>query len=414
MGCSVTGFVSAVLLILLLGACAPGGAPLLERETLFELELGTLENQLDLLRRPDVPFREKTRMIFYDGLVFISSGAARKVMEFSSYGDLLTMHYNPFTNPQPVLLGQAQRDGVLTNRKAVSYPFEEVGEMALGPNKELLVEDRLPRVRRLHDEVRGVQLDRIILRFRPDGSYGDFLGQEGVGGTPFPLIDRIAVTGQGEIVVVSRLIDLWSVFWFDAAGTLVRRLDFPLDRLPRLSGRPEAVPLLEAILPDQESRRLYLYVTYIERVTDSGNVADIGVVGLRANQSRLLSYDVDPQAWGRSFALPPLSQTLGAEEGGGERDLAYEFLGTARQGRFAFLGAPYRNRQRLLLMNAEGQVLSQRTLELPEEALEFAYFHVAPSGVVSALLSNGRRAQVVWWRADRMLELGSAPPALGR
>ena len=87
---------------LLAAGCARQPSPELARDELFSLSLGPLDEQLDLFRIGDSAVRHATRIGMRDGLFYITNGNARKVMQLSSYGDLLLIIYDPSSNPAPV------------------------------------------------------------------------------------------------------------------------------------------------------------------------------------------------------------------------------------------------------------------------------------------------------------------------
>ncbi len=193
------------LVIFLAVSCAPGAPQIMPKETLFPLELGALEDQIDLFQRADQTSPERDRFLFYNGLVLVSDGNARKIMEFSSYGDLLTLFFNPDTNPMPALVGAsagAASPDQVKSRRSFAYPFNELGEIAMTEQNQLYVEDRVPAERRSLDTALQVVLQSRILRFDRDGKFLDFLGQEGIGGTPFPNVESLSVSASGELAVI--------------------------------------------------------------------------------------------------------------------------------------------------------------------------------------------------------------------
>ena len=65
------------------------------------------------------------------------------------------------------------------------------------------MEDVVPDARAEEDEENHAYLNRVVRRFDTSGVYLDYLGQEGIGGTPFPYIEAIHVNEADEIIVVS-------------------------------------------------------------------------------------------------------------------------------------------------------------------------------------------------------------------
>ena len=125
-----------------------------------------------------------------EGIIFIANSRGRKVMEFSSYGDLLSLYYNQSQNPIPVLLQSANDGNRVSSRAALSFPFLDVGEIAVSDSGILFVEDAIPENRAEYDEEQKAYLDRVVRRFDRSGIYLDYLGQEGVGGNTLSLHKR--------------------------------------------------------------------------------------------------------------------------------------------------------------------------------------------------------------------------------
>lgn len=388
-------------------SCAPGTPQLMPMETLFPLELGTLEDQIDLFQRADQTSPERNRFLFYNGLVLVSDGNARKVMEFSSYGDLLTLFFNSESNPVPAMVGTAAASGTpgqVKNRRAFAYPFDEVGEIALTDQNQLYVEDRVPAERRVFDPGLQVVLESRILRFDRDGKFLDFLGQEGIGGTPFPLVDRLTVTAGGQFVVTCRTGKGWAIWWYDAAGTPLAKSVLNPQSLPQpegTSGQPAFIPQLDTLYPDWKDRKLHVKIDYYRETMDATTRTASGV---QQAQSRIWTYDVAAQSYRKSYALPILKRQKSkgdtAEPWG---DRPYEFLGISEAGLGFFLSSPENGSHRFLVCRPDGSTLLERNIELAGADYLFSQYAVTRTGILVGFLSDGNRAQLAWWRSDKLL-----------
>ena len=102
----------------------------MEQEQLFSVPIGKMEDQLDIYYDGLSSFNDRVRVQMKDGIIFLSNSRGRKVMEFSSYGDLLSLYYNPDFNPKPVLLKELKIGEEVSSRIALPFPFLEVGEIA--------------------------------------------------------------------------------------------------------------------------------------------------------------------------------------------------------------------------------------------------------------------------------------------
>ncbi|HTH13145.1 MAG TPA: hypothetical protein VMB23_02035 [Spirochaetia bacterium] len=396
----------AAVLLFLAVSCAPGTPQLMPKQTLFPLELGTLEDQIDLFQRPSQTSPEADRFLFYNGLVLVSDGNARKIMEFSSYGDLLTLYYNPEANPVPALVGAASNPGTtgqVKNRRAFAYPFNELGDIALSNHNQLYVEDRVPDERRVFDPGLGVVLESRILRFDRDGKFLDFLGQEGIGGTPFPRADRIAVTSNGDLTVTSRTGKGWAVWWYDSAGNPVDKVQLPVVGLPLPEGlsATSTVAQLETLFPDWKDRTLHVKIDYYQEGQDATTRT---ASGIQLIQSRIWTFDLATKAYHHSYALPLLKrqkEKSDAVEPLGDRP--YEFVGLSEGGLGFFLSSPEAGSQRFLVCRPDGSPVLERNIELAGADGLFAQYKVTSTGVLVGFLSDGNRCQIAWWRSDKLL-----------
>ncbi|MDZ7795145.1 MAG: hypothetical protein U5P10_16085 [Spirochaetia bacterium] len=288
-----------LLPVLFLLSCQVDEQRTLEREKLFELEIGKMEDQLDMLQLRGIPFRQKSRILMRNGLFFISNGSSQKVMEFTSYGDIVSLYYNPDQNPEPFLLNENAPDDQLSNRRAFKYPFKEVGEIAVTSNKTLLVEDRVSEMQQEYDKEIQAMLNRVVLRFDQNGQMIDYLGREGSGGTPFPYIESIQVTNSDQIVVISRSIQHWFVYWFNSQGSLLYEATISRSNLPVPEGQ-ELLPSLGSVSADTDEHLLYLKIDYYGgESTDTGTKRNIYF-----QHSRIWWYDLESEKYAGSVTVP--------------------------------------------------------------------------------------------------------------
>ncbi len=236
----------------------------MKRELLFELSLGKGEDQIDLIQMPNIPFNNKSRIVMKDGLIYIGNGNSNKIMEFNSYGDILSLYYNSNENPIPVLLSSASDNENSSNRNAYTFNFRNTGEIAITEKNDLLVEDTVPDNRIDYDETTETTLNRIVLRFNREGEFINFLGREGIGGTPFPYIEKIEINRRDEIIIITRTTKTWNIYWYSNNGSLKFTIKVPLDDLPVL---PEGnyIPSLETIVSDRQENSIYLKVDYYNK-----------------------------------------------------------------------------------------------------------------------------------------------------
>jgi len=225
---------------ILLGCGWSGQIHSVQREDLFTLDIGIMEDQIALFNFDGTRGMRRTDLAMRDGLIYISDGNGGKILRFNSYGDLLFMIYNEETNPHPLTL-RPLVEGSLVTRWAVSHPLVEPGKITVDSRNHIFVRDRLPYERRSFDAEAGVLLDNVVLHFDADGRFIDYLGREGIGGTPFPRIEGLFTTLRDEIVVVCRLPGGWNIYWFDSDGFFLFVVQLENDLIPIPPDREDVV-----------------------------------------------------------------------------------------------------------------------------------------------------------------------------
>ena len=194
------------------------------RQELFNLSVGPLEDQVHV-----VPGYEQAGvwLSLSGGLFHVVNAPVRKVMRFSSFGDLLLLLYDPRSNPRPVGLAEPAADSV-TTRLARSLPLGPLGRIAADSQGTMYVQERLAPDDWQQED--GVVRSHVVRRFDRTGAELGYLGREGVSGTPFGRVQRLLVTERDELFVVTprrRLV----------AGVLVRRPGGPAVPAPAVGRR---------------------------------------------------------------------------------------------------------------------------------------------------------------------------------
>lgn len=384
--------------IFTLVSCGGSRIQSVDRENLFRLDIGRLEDQIDLFGMEGRRSNSKTRIAMRDGLFFISDGNGAKVVRYTSYGDLLSMIYDPETNPPPLSLKTGLDSSELITRRAVSYPLNEPGELAVDSRKHLYVEDRLPPERRSFDADRRNLLDSTVLRFDGEGRFVEYLGQEGIGGTPFPRIYGIFPSQDDEIAVVGRLIAGWNVYWFDKDGAAlflvrIRSEDLPIpdDR----GGRPS----LDSIYAAPDARKLYLKIDYYQDTYDESTRTKSGIA---YDGSIIWVMNVETGAYEHRIDVPIFERTVTENNQRIKMDLMYTMIGAAKNGK-VFLSVPDLGGYDLLMLETGSREQKRGFIRVDDDELAFNAFHLSADGILSALLATEWEAKVVWWRTDRFM-----------
>jgi hypothetical protein len=395
----------AGILVLLLSSCQKKGMEELVSSELFSLTLGKLEDQVDLFQFEGAKIGRKNTVSMRDGWFYVANGNAGKIMVFSSYGDLIFLLYNPQTNPVPTVLGpidQSARTEVST-RGSVAYPFSDIGEIAVASDKTLYVEDAIAEAKEVKDARRGVVLSRVILRFDRKGRPLGYIGQEGIGGTPFPYVSALHVAAADQLVVVCRLPEAWEVFWYSREGVLLHQVEIDENNLP-VQPTKGVTPVLVNIVPDQQSPLLYMIVYSYRVSTDPSATETPGqdtVVG-RAYKLDLRTGQYDP-----SFVEFP--QNLPRKEKTGLRTTEIpsppsELLGVSSSGYFYLLAYTDTNLYTLQILDPAGKLRARRRMVIEDSELIYRDTHLSSTGIFYGLLADRTRAHVSWWRSDMLLK----------
>ena len=396
--------VPLILLILVtLFSCRDEAVEELEKEVLFDLGFGKMEDQINFYIEGDLDRLKKNRIIMKDGFFYISNALSGKIMEFNSYGDIINLFYNADRNPDPVLLTPRGATGEAATRNLYPYPFLDVGEIALGRDKTLYVDDLISVNRRERDEDLGVVLERIILQFDRDGRFIDYLGQEGNGGTPFPYIDKIRVTERDELVVFTRNTQGWRVFWFSPQKKPLYVVDILNDQLPvpESLSAPDLLAILENIECDLMERKLYLKIDYYAE-----SIAQESENGSGFGGSFIWWLDMDVGTYNGRVRIPAHLKDTGKPQMFEEdkTELIYEFIGIARGEHLFLASLEGRNSYQLLILKPDGLVVKSGLINLGEERLENRQFFVTPQGILTGFLGWDDRVEIAWWRTDRFIQ----------
>jgi len=380
--------------LLSFNACSHKEVQSVDRQNLFRLDIGRLENQIDLFGLDQSPAMLKTRIAMRDGIFYISDSKGQKVSKFTSYGDLLSMIYNQDTNPPPFTLKKESNTAEIVTRRAVSYPLIQNGTIAVDSRKHLYVEDRLPPDRRTYDADKRVLFDSTVLHFDSDGNFIEYLGQEGIGGTPFPYINNLYTSIHDELAVVCRLPTGWNVYWFDANGTvlyvvLIRNEDLPLPKDEML------YPSLDIISVAPDSRHLIIKIDYYKDSFDESTKTKSGIV---FDRSILWVMNVEDGSYLNSVEIPPFDEIQANQKEKVER--VYSVLGVSRGGK-VFLSIPDTNGYHLLVLDLETREQKRGFIQVDPDELAFNTFYLSEEGILSALLATDYEAKVVWWRTEK-------------
>ncbi len=403
-------FCAGIVVFLFVLSCGPGyHVSTLQSEELFTIPIGKMEDQFDFFINNRIPCVGSNLIYLDDKLFYIVNGNSAKVMQYSPFGYLMLLLYNPKINPTPILLKKdtPHADNKVANRKACEYQFIDPGAIAVDREKNIYIQDRVPEAQYVNEN--GVMYTNIIEVFSQNGEIKRTkenqeytIGREGIGGTPFPYIENIYITAENELVVVCRETGAWHIYWFGAERSLMYEVEIDDQHVP-VPKNSSDIPTLEKIVPDYHKQKLYLMVSYSRRVIDefTGTVATVKNV-----ESRVFILNLTQGKYSEtSIAVPNEEQEERLFEEKKETDITlYEFLGVSESGCFFFAKLKDPTTYYLLILNRRGEVIKKSKFQIDDTDLAFINFNLSRQGILSALIVESTQVRVVWWRSDKIIE----------
>jgi hypothetical protein len=358
-----------------------------------------MEDQIALYNLEGDQGIPRTDLAMRDGLFYITDGNGQKIVRYNSFGDILFMIYNEETNPVPLTL-RIMQPGEVVTRWAISYPLQEPGRIAVDSRKHIYAEDQLPYERHGFDAESKALLNSVILHFDGDGHFVEYLGQEGIGGSPFPRIEGLYTSVEDELAVICRLPTGWNIYWFDADGMSMYLVTLRNDAIPVPQDRKDVVfASLDSIAPAPDERKLYVKVDYYRDTYDestntrSGNEPDSSVIWVM---------NVEDGSYDRIIEIPFFEYTVNENGRKVPLKMLYSLLGVIQKGRI-FLSFPVEHGYSLLILAADSQAQYQGFIQVDHEELQFNAFDLSKEGILSALLVTDWDVKLVWWRTDKLL-----------
>jgi hypothetical protein len=396
-----TGFAvlcAAVFLGIFLPACTRGRISSVARMDLFSLEIGPLEDQVNLYNLIEGRTNHNPSVAMRDGLFYISDTEGKKIVRYNSYGDLLFVIYNGETNPPPITLSHGIEDEGVVTRWTIAHPLREPGALTVDSRKHIYAADKVEEERMATDEESKSHLDTVVLHFDDSGRYVNFLGQEGIGGKPFPIISGIYASVNDEIAVVCLLSSGWNIYWFNSEGTLLYLVHLSQDSIPMPSGRTISYASLDKVVAAPDERKLFFKVNFYrsESEEDGANPAV-------PDSSLIWIMNVEDGSYEDPINVPFFEYTT--QENNNQKvtqRLFYSMLGVIKNNR-VFLSFPVDGGYSLLVLTAGTREQRLGFIQVRGEEQEYNTFNLSAEGILSGLLASEWDARLVWWRTDRLL-----------
>jgi hypothetical protein len=375
-------------------ACSRGRISSVARVDLFSLEIGPLDNQVNLSSRGNVISDHRTNLAMRDGLFYISDTFGRKIVRYTSFGDPLFVIYNDLENPPPITLRHGIEEEGVATRWSIAYPLREPGVITVDSRKHIYVVDKVEEERKGFDSEDKTLLDTVVLHFNDSGRFVNFLGQEGIGGKPFPRISGIYASVNDEIAVVCLLSTGWNIYWFNSEGTLLYLVQLKRDSVPIPAGRDVSFSSVDSITAAPDSRKLFLKIDcYLAAGPNTPAVPDSSVIWIM---------NVENGAYEASMDVPFFEYTTTENNQKVTQRLFYFMLGVIKNDR-VFLYFPVDGGYSLLVLTAGSDEQRLGFIQVRNDELEYNTFNLSAEGILSGLVATNWDARLVWWRTDRLL-----------
>ena len=384
---------------LLCAACTKNTTGTLERETLFSIEYGNFEDQMDLFHLESPYTRPDSQIYMEDGIFYLSNSNSGKILQMTSFGDLLALYYNPDKNPCPTFINVEQKDKIMT-RRAIVYPLNHPSYLTVTGEKHLFAVDTVKDERIEYDQTENLALRDTVIHFNDIGEVIDTIGQEGPGGTPFPPIEGVYTDSGDGLIVICRTEQFIRVYWYDAAGNLLYKIPVALNNLPSPYGTDKKIfSAIDKIVPDFNTKKLYLKIDYYREDTDPETQVSAGI---SYDKSYLYIFNIETKRYERKIDIAPYENNDHADSEAKPFKQVYNLLGVSANN-WCFLTIPVEDGYLLELIDLKTNKIYTRNLSVSAAELNYNAFNLSPTGIVSALLAGDEKASVVWWRTNEII-----------
>ncbi len=388
------------LLFVLTGAaaaigCRSGETRLIMPEKLFELPIGKTETDLAFFTDNRSPSLQNVRIKMRDGLIYVMDPGVNKLMEFNSYGEILTLWFDPELNPPPTLLKENAEPGKEVTKKAFAFPFHRITEFAVNSQKRIYIVDRRPFENAVVSTEYGVPLVCTVICFGKTGEAEYTLGQEGISGNPFPFITDISVDNRDCLNITCRTKNGSVFFKYDDNGTLLYKADFPDRSVP--SVQKETVSRQGEILPAQTPSRIFIRTDVYTEHSDKTNSADFDFL-----KTVVWVRNLEKNKFEGYFNLPNTeTKTVGSAL---SEEAVYPVMlsadGFDLHGNLFFSSIEEPGIERLLILNQFSQDIVTKRIFTGFEKILLMRRCVSPEGITVGIVFTEEKAEIYWWRTD--------------
>ncbi len=387
--------------LLLLAGCTKPIRTELKREDKFTLNYGSFENELNLFNLGETYTRTNTQICMKEGLFYIANSGGQKILKTSSFGDLLSLYYNPETNIKPSFPEKDNdEEKNSSTTKAVEYPFIHPCNLTVTAQKHLFVVDTVNEDRIEYDHEENLALRNIILHFDENGKFIDSIGQEGYGGIPFPSIEAIYTNSKNDLIVMCRTQKGITVYWYNKNIDLLYKIPIFFKAVPKpYDNNLKIFSSVDKVVPSFDNNILYVKINYYIEKKDSATGVSLGV---DYDKSSLYFLNIKTGKYEKNISIEPYLGKENSENGDLTYKKVYELMGVTQNG-WCFLYTPIENAYALLILDLKSQTRYRKKLIIKNYEMLYNAFNLSPNGIISALLAQEDKVTISWWRVDKII-----------
>ena len=395
-------FIAAVLIssLVFTGCLKNETVQSISETELFSLSYGNFEEQLSVTDLNDVG-GVRFGIAMQDGFFYIVNGESKKILELNSYGDLLTLFYNEDSQTARLLENSNRPDKSIHHE--ISYPFDYPGMVAVDSNKNVYTVCSIPWDRQEKSDDGSTLYSHTVLRFARDGSFVDYIGQQGPGGTPFPFIKNIYTTSKDELVVVASSSEGLLVYWFASDGFLKYMVPVTTRDAPSAADKEEhldAFLTIQNVVPDPVSYKLYVQIDYYSTYVDEDSKVQSGINYI---QTLLYPLNIENGTYEDPVSVPPYEESVVSDYSKLTYRIPYDFLGVTKSG-WKFFIVKTENGFNIEMMQSESQRILRRHFNAVHSNIVYDTMCLSQDGILTALYLEKDNARVVWYRTDDLID----------
>lgn len=395
--------------------------PAIKERSLFSLEYGNFEEEINLFSLQDIG-DVSTCLAMQDGFFYIVNGEAQKIMNLTSYGDLLNIYYNEefYKENNPGLPSNSSKN--IWHSTNIKESF--TGQVAVNSKKDLYAVVKVDNNKAEEDKDAGLVCSYLVLcipssfasniedpslntleeegkeaiseRKAVRGGSTYLIGQEGQGGGPFPYIKNIYTTRTGYLVVVSVTNTGLLSFWYKDA---VLRYKIPIEK-SSLPQEKDSFLSIENAVPSYNNMTLYIKVDYYKPHIDHQSKVQSGI---DYTHSSVYALDIEDAEYKNIIDVPPYFEDIVGEFNKVSYALPYDFIGITKTGWLFFMITTTEGFAIEAIDSASNTVI-KRALNANHDNILYYKMHLSDAGIVSALIAYKEKVDIVWWRTDELID----------